>query len=127
VPLRVSWSFKVEPTLAAPRRSRDALRPLRNVLAPEVFFNLRLVVSELVTNSVKYGPRRPIRVLLRVEDGTVAGEVHDQGAPAPAFRVAQRLDAEAAGGLGLPLLDALATRWGVREGSTHVWFELAAR
>jgi hypothetical protein len=28
------------------------------------------------------------------------------------------------GGWGLHLLDALAVRWGMAEGSTRVWFEL---
>jgi hypothetical protein len=31
-----------------------------------------------------------------------------------------------AGGWGLHLVETLSRRWGVREGSTHVWFELAA-
>jgi hypothetical protein len=30
------------------------------------------------------------------------------------------------GGWGLHLVETLSRRWGVREGSTHVWFELAA-
>ena len=29
------------------------------------------------------------------------------------------------GGWGLYLLDRVARRWGVHEGSTHVWFEIA--
>jgi hypothetical protein len=28
------------------------------------------------------------------------------------------------GGNGLRIVDAEATRWGVHEGTTHVWFEL---
>jgi hypothetical protein len=28
------------------------------------------------------------------------------------------------GGWGLSIVDALASRWGVHEGTTHVWFEL---
>ena len=31
------------------------------------------------------------------------------------------------GGWGLHLVDQVATRWGVREGSTHVWFEIGPR
>ena len=33
---------------------------------------------------------------------------------------------QAIGGWGLDLVDRLAGSWGVREGSTHVWFELSA-
>jgi hypothetical protein len=29
------------------------------------------------------------------------------------------------GGWGLHLVETLSRRWGVREGSTHLWFELA--
>jgi hypothetical protein len=76
---------------------------------------------------VKYGPKRPIRVRLRVQDGQVTGEVQDEGNPTLALRLGERVDPHAGGGLGLRVLDELATQWGVREGSTHVWFELAGR
>ena len=33
----------------------------------------------------------------------------------------------AEGGMGLKLVDAFADRWGVEDGTTNVWFELAAR
>ena len=33
---------------------------------------------------------------------------------------------DATSGRGLALIDALAGRWGIEKGSTHVWFELDA-
>ena len=38
-----------------------------------------------------------------------------------------RESADEGGGWGLRLLDKVSERWGVHEGSTHVWFELRAR
>ena len=37
------------------------------------------------------------------------------------------LSEAADGGWGLHLVDQVAQRWGVHEGSTHVWFELGPR
>ncbi len=82
---------------------------------------LSVVVTELVANSVEHGPGEPIvvRVDLR-QDGMVRGEIEDQGSGIVAIR--EIVDAGDRG-LGLHLVDFLTTRWGVYEGSTHVWFE----
>jgi two-component sensor histidine kinase len=83
------------------------------------------IVSELVANSVKHGPGGPIHVNLNVfEDGTVLGRVEDGGRGRVAIREGIN---PAAGGMGLKVVDAFADRWGVEEGTTNVWFELAAR
>jgi anti-sigma regulatory factor (Ser/Thr protein kinase) len=83
----------------------------------------QLLVSELVTNAVKYG-RGPLRVELAVADGRFRAEVVDGGA---GFEHSGRSvdDLETPGGWGLHLVEALSDRWGRREGSTQVWFELA--
>lgn len=81
-----------------------------------------LVVTELVTNAVKYGPGQPIRIRLTMaHDGRVRGEVEDQGRGVVEIREAVR---DEGGGRGLQIVDALTDRWGVFEGSTHVWFEI---
>ena len=90
-------------------------------------FAVRLLVSELFTNAVKYGSRHEgsrIRLLIAVGEANVRVEVGDRGRgfaegatemPAP----------EAESGRGLAFLDALADRWGiVRGGESCVWFEL---
>ncbi len=52
----------------------------------------------------------------------------DDRAPLTARRPVARIGAsDEAGGWGLHLVETLAESWGVREGSTHVWFELAQR
>jgi len=75
---------------------------------------------------VKYGPGETITVRLTVDGhDEVRGEVVDNGHPTTALRRAEAPGAS--GGFGLNILDRLARDWGVYEGSTHVWFELAAR
>jgi hypothetical protein len=58
-----------------------------------------------------------------VGDGTIRGEVADQGNPAMTAPQADGKPAEVH--LGLDVVDQLTSRWGVYEGSTHVWFELS--
>jgi hypothetical protein len=75
-------------------------------------------------NSVKFGPKRPITLALTVgADGIVKGEVIDQGDGEQA-KIEMVPEPTVEGGWGLHLLDQVAAGWGVREGSTHVWFEI---
>ncbi|HEU4974636.1 MAG TPA: ATP-binding protein [Baekduia sp.] len=98
---------------------------LEDVVGSRVAANARLLLSELVTNSVRHGRGSAVRVLLDVdEDGSLRCEVVDEGegfVPRARDKAATEV-----GGWGLHLVETLSRRWGVREGSTHVWFELAA-
>ena len=93
-----------------------------------------LLTSELVTNVVRHA-RTEIGLVVRF-DPSVRIEVHDGVAATEAFReLFERsrisVPADALGGRGLPLLRALAGRYGLddepgtREGKI-VWFELDA-
>jgi anti-sigma regulatory factor (Ser/Thr protein kinase) len=88
-------------------------------------YDVRLLVSELVTNSVRHAGQpagAPVRISAASVDGVVRIEVHDQGQG----RVRRRAPDRRAGGLGLHLVERLAARWGVNhENGTCVWFELA--
>jgi anti-sigma regulatory factor (Ser/Thr protein kinase) len=118
------FAFQFPPTDDAPTEARAALGVLAQILAADVLEDLQLVVSELVTNSVRFGPRRPITLSLDVDrDGMVRAEVVDQGDGEQA-KVEMALEPSVDGGWGLYLVDHLTRRWGVEEGSTHVWFEL---
>ena len=77
---------------------------------------LRVIVSELVTNSVKYGPGGPINLSVTVsEDGSVLGRIEDGGQG----QVVIREDVDPAdGGMGLKLVDAFTDRWWVEEGTS---------
>jgi anti-sigma regulatory factor (Ser/Thr protein kinase) len=83
--------------------------------------DLKLIVSELVTNAVVHGSGA-IRLRLHLEAGIVRGEVMDEGGGFEA-QVRGR-GAEEFGGRGLMIVEALTTRWGIHEGTTHVWFEV---
>ena len=120
----MQFSFQFPPAEDAPAQARAALEVFDQILSPEVLEDLQLVVSELVTNSVKFGPRRPITVRLRVDGhGVVSGEVIDQGDGERA-KIEMNPEPTLEGGWGLHLVDRVAQRWGVHEGSTHVWFEV---
>lgn len=102
--------------------ARDALsRQLSDAVDPARFADLQLVVTELVNNAVQHG-QGGIRLKVSVEDGTVHGEVVDQGG---GFERSVRRDgADAVSGRGLSIVDAAVGSWGIHEGTTHVWFEM---
>jgi len=91
--------------------------------------DLRLLVSELVTNSVLHGGMGPDdRVQLHVDtpDHCVRVEVCDDGTGWTEHLRSTALDSDQPpGGWGLMLVGALADSWGVNAGErTCVWFEL---
>ena len=104
---------------------RDARRALRDTCAAHVDDDLlvdaELLVSELVTNALRHG-RGEITVCARVDDDRLLVEVIDAGTGfASELRNA---DFDEVGGWGLDIVDEVSSRWGVYEGTTHVWFEL---
>src|SRR3954468_23532491 len=123
----MQFSFQFPPADDAPAQARAALEVFAQILSPEVLEDVQLVVSELVTNSVKFGPKRPITLALSVgTEAIVSGEVIDQGDGEQA-KIEMTPEPTVDGGWGLHLIDQVATKWGVREGSTHVWFEIGPR
>ncbi len=119
------FEVRLPPTDRAPAAARQCLDRLDGELDPAGLETMRLLVSELVTNSVKYGGRGPVRLELSVADERLRAEVIDQG---KGFVPKRRSDdLEQVGGWGLPLVEHLADRWGTFEGSTHVWFEIDLR
>jgi anti-sigma regulatory factor (Ser/Thr protein kinase) len=107
----------------APREARSRVRDLHDVIGPERVEDAVLLVSELVTNAVKYGPEdEQIRLIVQTDGTCSRFTVHDLGlGPLPEMR---KRDDSTPGGHGLRLVDSLADRWGVERGSTRVWFEL---
>lgn len=82
----------------------------------------RLLVSELVSNSIEHVREEgDIELRLAVTDGVLRVEVLDSG---PGFEPpARRAGAER--GWGLHFTDRLASRWGIdRDERARVWFEL---
>ena len=113
----------LSPDTQAGWRARNALRQrFAEALPRRTLIDLIAVVTELVNNSVRHGPGRPVTVTVVVGDETVRGEIGDQGNPAAT--IPKIRDATERGGHGLELVDKLTARWAVYEGSTHVWFEM---
>lgn len=121
----ISLEVQLPPQIEAAFRARQAVRDTFSGRLPvRTVERLLTVVSELVTNSVLHGPGRPIRLTVTAEpDGSVRGEVEDEGKGEVAIR---EIEDERPGGMGLRIVKALTERWGVYDGSTHVWFELTA-
>jgi anti-sigma regulatory factor (Ser/Thr protein kinase) len=107
--------------------ARHALDQLTNLLPFEKLEDVRLVVSELVTNSILHAGLSPddqISLTVTVSDGAVRGSVCD---PGPGFRIPSEPSprSDLSGGWGLPIVETISDRWGI-EGNRHayVWFEI---
>lgn len=106
----------------APGRARLALRVLAGHISHEIYEDVRLLVSELVTNCLRHTGTSAIRLEVWASDAVVRVEVADEGA---GFRAPERPRPRDASGWGLFMVDRLTDRWGVDNGAqTHVWFEL---
>jgi anti-sigma regulatory factor (Ser/Thr protein kinase) len=109
----------------APSMARSALDSLAGQVNPSIVPDAKLLVSELITNSVKYGNGGPVTLEVTSDDpDNMRVEVIDQGVGfVPVARDKPKTEV---GGWGLHLVESLSERWGVHEGSTHVWFEISA-
>lgn len=122
--MAIAINFELDNATSAPRLARDALASLGDEIGEELLTDVRLVVSELVANAITFGPSEPISVALEVDEGTlVRGFVDDRGTSGVEL---VDVDPIAATGLGLQIVDALTTDWGVDADTTRVWFELEA-
>ncbi|WP_436849004.1 SpoIIE family protein phosphatase [Streptomyces atriruber] len=121
-PSQVSeWELPAEP-VAAGRARELATRQLHAWGLEELSFATELVVSELVTNAVRYAAG-PIHVRL-IRDRTLLCEVADTGHTSPHLRHSADDDE---GGRGLLIVAQLVQRWGTRytrSGKT-IWTEQA--
>ena len=108
----------------AAARARRALSTLRADIDPPLMETLRLLVTELVTNSVKHAEADSVVLKVLVGRSAVWTEVTDEGAGFdPATTGVPRQDRS---GWGLFLVERLAHRWCVHQegAATKVWFEL---
>jgi anti-sigma regulatory factor (Ser/Thr protein kinase) len=122
----VDLTLDLPPTPESAGAAREALAPLGERLDGGQLDTVRLLVTELITNSVKHGEPgdEPVKVTVTLTDGAVRVEVSDAG---PGFEPPPPRDQplESPSGWGLYLVDRLAHRWGVDSGGgSAVWFEL---
>jgi anti-sigma regulatory factor (Ser/Thr protein kinase) len=108
----------------APGAARLALDELNGHLDPALRDDVRLLVSEVVTNSVIHAqPHSPGEVVLDVwaSEDVVRVAITDRG---PGFVAAELPPGGKGSGWGLMMVDRLAHRWGVDlDDGTEVWFE----
>lgn len=113
------------PESQAAHEARQALVDL-SVVPEDRLGDIQLMVTELVTNSVRHAgllPGQAIEVVIARSNQGLRVEVADHGPgfeppPVPA-------DPLALSGRGLTLVEMLSDRWGVTCGCrTRVWFEI---
>jgi anti-sigma regulatory factor (Ser/Thr protein kinase) len=118
-------SFELAGGPYAVTAARLALADLEAQLDASVAFDVRLLVSELVTNSVQHASvsaEDSIVLVVSINDVSVRVTVSDDG---PGFEPPSSPppdDADA--GWGLFLVEQLADSWGVGDGGKGVWFEI---
>jgi anti-sigma regulatory factor (Ser/Thr protein kinase) len=131
---RVETGEPLEVVLAAdvgaPCAARQVVaRYLGDLVAPSVFDNAQLLISELVTNSVRHsgaGANEQLTIRVDVAQTWCRVEVEDpghDGVIAP-----RRPDRAQGSGMGLNLVQMLSERWGLEracEGGTRVWAQLS--
>jgi PAS domain S-box-containing protein len=103
-----AWDLPADPAVVADARRR-ATRQLARWDLDDLAFTTELVVSELVTNAIRYS-EGPIRLRL-IRERALICEVFDGGATAPHLRHPRTTDE---GGRGLLLVSQVTQRWGTR-------------
>jgi anti-sigma regulatory factor (Ser/Thr protein kinase) len=118
---RVRALYKIDPRPLGPAQARRIIaEELASRLPARVLDDIKMMVSELVTNGILHGTRGnddQVVLDLRV-NGNVRCGVRDHG-PGLAARVTR------GGGWGLEVVERLADRWGMEHSPerTEVWFE----
>jgi serine phosphatase RsbU (regulator of sigma subunit) len=114
-----TWPLPPDPEVVA-RARRMACEQVAVWGLDELAFSTELIVSELVTNAIRYGAP-PIQLRL-IRGDTLVCEVSDASSTAPHLRRARTFDE---GGRGLLLVAQVAERWGSRQASTGktIWTE----
>ena len=121
-------SIQLPPVTDSVRAAREAVDALPLHEHDEAAFNVRLLVAELVGDSVRdagLGSADSITLGFRLRDGLLRVEVTDRG---PGFQRPLFNGPAATAGRGLHLVDALADHWGTLPAPHNdgwlVWFEL---
>ncbi|MEU1407452.1 SpoIIE family protein phosphatase [Streptomyces sp. NPDC005728] len=115
----ITWQLATEPEVVGEARAL-ATRKLAEWDLAELEFTTELMVSELVTNAIRYGSP-PIQLRL-IRDRSLICEVSDASSTSPHIRRALETDE---GGRGLYMVAQLAQLWGTRyhpRGKT-IWAE----
>jgi anti-sigma regulatory factor (Ser/Thr protein kinase) len=117
----VRLSLTADPS--APSVARRAVDELEPDFGDRLAEDLKLLASELITNSIRHSGApadRAIEFSLQASEDVVRLEVVDRGRWRPPVP-----DPDGASGWGLYLVDRLADRWGVEHNHiTRAWLEI---
>ncbi|MFE6173009.1 SpoIIE family protein phosphatase [Streptomyces sp. NPDC056464] len=115
------WDVPPDPSAVSGMREAVSAKLEQWGLA-ELGFAMELVLSELITNAIRYGCE-PIHVRL-IRDRTLICEVSDASSTSPHLRYAATTDE---GGRGLFLVSQMTERWGTRYSAQGkvIWAEQA--
>ncbi|MFJ3235592.1 SpoIIE family protein phosphatase [Streptomyces sp. NPDC086787] len=115
-----AWDLEPTPASVALARHRAREQLAAWHVDDETAASTELIVSELVTNAIRYG--EPPLELRLINDRGLTCEVRDGGAAAPYLRHARTVDE---GGRGLFITARLAQAWGTRysPGGKTIWTE----
>jgi anti-sigma regulatory factor (Ser/Thr protein kinase) len=109
----------------AARAARQSMRLLESYIPEEMIEDVNLLVSELVSNSVKHASLmddQEIQVDANPTDNGIRVEVTNPGGAQLANRLPEKAEES---GWGLLLVTKIATRWGIAtNGRTLIWFEI---
>jgi two-component sensor histidine kinase len=124
--LRVRTLYKIDPQPGGPALARRIIAEELSARVPApVLDEVKLMVSELVTNGIVHGSAHETAplVLDLCVNGAIRCRVLDRGEG-----FAQRVDRQGPGGWGLQVVEHLADRWGMEcsPQRTEVWFERQA-
>jgi serine phosphatase RsbU (regulator of sigma subunit)/anti-sigma regulatory factor (Ser/Thr protein kinase) len=114
--------FQLESDYAAVRHARSLIRdPLKRWGLEDLIDSSELLVSELVTNAIKYA-KGEVSLRLILEPDSLVCEVHDSS---PALPRVLQVDKDAENGRGLHVVSQVAAKWGMRRTATGkvVWCE----
>ncbi|MEV6057263.1 SpoIIE family protein phosphatase [Streptomyces sp. NPDC052107] len=113
------WEIPADPAAVCEARKWTS-RQLTLWGLDDLVFTTELIVSELVTNAIRYG--RPPADLRLIRDNVLICEVTDSSSTQPRLRRAHSTDE---GGRGLFLVAHLGGRWGCRHGQNGktIWSE----
>jgi hypothetical protein len=116
------------PARASPSKAEVSTDPVAGVehRLPYLVDDIRLVVSELVTNSVLHA-RTALTVKIQAMPACVMLTVHDESPSTPVTGVAT---VDATGGRGMDVVEQVSSDWGVTpgiRGDKSVWASFAVR
>jgi serine phosphatase RsbU (regulator of sigma subunit)/anti-sigma regulatory factor (Ser/Thr protein kinase) len=112
IPEEHRTSLRLEPKFESVREARMFIRdPLKRWGLEDRIDASELLVSELVTNAIRYAGTGEIMLRLILEPDTLFCEVHDVS---PALPRVLQVDKDAENGRGLHVVSQVATKWGAR-------------